>query len=144
VSKTWMLRSYHQDCESFELIFNKSKFEAMSTELQAIIRYGADAASSDMYWKAMKRYPDDLNGMRETQGVKTYITPNSVLDAQLKAWDVVIERESNADPFFKKVIESQKAYCSKTVAYHLEHTTPKEPAFRHFYGRSPTATSTVL
>ncbi|MDV7398190.1 hypothetical protein RZS08_42700, partial [Arthrospira platensis SPKY1] len=80
----------------------------------------------------------------ETQGVRTFITPNSILEAQLKAWDVVIERESNADPFFKKVIDSQKDYCSKTVAFHLEHTTPKEPAFRHFYGRSPTATSTVL
>lgn len=144
VSKTWMLRSYHQDCESFELIFNKAKFEGMSKELQAIIRYGSDAASSDMYWKAMKRYPDDLNGMRETQGVKTYITPDSILEAQLKAWDVVIDRESNADPFFKKVIDSQKAYCDKTVAFHLEHTTPKEPAFRHFYKRSPTATSTAL
>ena len=25
--KTYMLRSFHQDAESFELIFNKTKFE---------------------------------------------------------------------------------------------------------------------
>ena len=144
VSKTWMLRSYHQDCESFEIIFNKAKYQALPAELQAIVKYAAEAASSDMYWKAMARYPDDLNKMRNEQGVKTYITPDSVLEAQLKAWDVVIERESNADPFFKKVIDSQKAYCETTVGYHLEHTTPKEPAFKHFYGRNPTDTSTPL
>lgn len=144
VSKVWMLRSYHQDCESFEIIFNKVKYETLPAELQAIIKFGAEAASSDMYWKAMHRYPIDLNAMRETQGVKTYITPDSVLEAQLKAWDVVIERESAADPLFKKIIDSQKAYCNATVAYSLEHTTPKEPAFEHFFGRKPTDTSTIL
>jgi TRAP-type mannitol/chloroaromatic compound transport system substrate-binding protein len=144
VSKTWMLRSYHQDAESFEIIFNKAKYEGLPAELQAIVKYASEAASSDMYWKAMKRYPDDLNKMRAEQGVKTYITPDSVLEAQLKAWDVVIERESKADPFFKKVIDSQRGYCETTVGFHLEHTTPKEPAYKHFYGKNPTDTSTPL
>lgn len=144
VSKVMMMRSYHQDCESFEIIFNRRKFNAMPSEFQAILKYAAEATSSDMYWKAMKRYPDDLEAMRTQQGVRTYITPSSVLEAQLKAWDVVIERESAANPFFRRVIESQKAFCAKTVAFHIEGTTPKEPAYEHFFGRKPTADSTVL
>jgi TRAP-type mannitol/chloroaromatic compound transport system substrate-binding protein len=82
--------------------------------------------------------------MRSEQGVKTYLTPDSVLQAQLKAWDVVIERESKADPFFKKVIDSQKAYCEKTVSFQLENSTPKDPAYEHFFGKKPTAGSTPL
>ena len=144
VSKTLMLRSYHQDAESFEIIFNKAKFSALPAELQAIVKYAADAASSDMFWKAMKRYPDDLHKMRAEQGVKTYLTPDSVLQAQLKAWDVVIERESKADPFFKKVIDSQKAYCEKTVSFQIENSTPKDPAYEHFFGKKPTAGSSPL
>ncbi len=144
VSKVWMLRSYHQDCESFEIIFNRRRFQGLPEELQAILKYASEAASSDMYWKAMRRYPEDLEKMRTEQGVRTYITPDSILEAQLKAWDVVIERESGANPFFKKVIESQRAFCEKTVAFHLEGDTPKEPAYEHFFGRKVTADSTIL
>jgi TRAP-type mannitol/chloroaromatic compound transport system substrate-binding protein len=144
VSKTWMLRSYHQDAEAFEIIFNRTKFNALPAELQAIIKYATEATSSDMYWKAMQRYPADLEGMRKEQGLQTYITPDSILEAQLKAWDVVIERESSANAFFKKVIDSQRAFCEKTVAYHLEGNTPKEPAYEHFFGRKPTADSIIL
>jgi TRAP-type mannitol/chloroaromatic compound transport system substrate-binding protein len=144
VSKTWMLRSYHQDAEAFEIIFNRTRFNAMPAELQAILRYATEASSSDMYWKAMHRYPDDLEKMRKEQGVRTFITPESILQAQLAAWDVIIKRESDANPFFKKVIDSQMAFCRKTVAYHLEGNAPKEPAYEHFFKRKPTADSTVI
>src|SRR5690606_7559792 len=121
VSKTLMMRSYHQDCEAFEIIFNRTRFQQLSPELRAILKYAAEASSSDMYWKAMRRYPEDLEKMRSEQEVKTYVTPDEVLQAQLKAWDVVIERESTADPFFRRVIESQRAYGEKTVAFHIEN-----------------------
>ncbi|MCC5884494.1 MAG: TRAP transporter substrate-binding protein [Halomonas sp.] len=143
VSKTWMLRSYHQDCEAFEIILNKTKHDSLPEEFQAILQYAAKAASSEMYWKAMERYPRDLNAMREQQGVQTYITPDSVLQAQLEAWDKVIENESR-DEFFRRVVEHQREYCERVVGYHLEHTTPKEPAYVHFYGKAPTDTSTLL
>ncbi|WP_104202293.1 TRAP transporter substrate-binding protein [Billgrantia saliphila] len=143
VSKTWMLRSYHQDCEAFEVIFNKNKHDSLPEEFQAILQYAAKAASSEMYWKAMERYPKDLQAMREEQGVETYITPDSVLQAQLDAWNTVIENESQ-DEFFKKVIDHQREYCERVVGWHLEGTTPKAPAYRHFFGREPTDSSTIL
>lgn len=143
VSKTWMLRSYHQDCESFEIMFNKQKHDSLPEEFQAILQYAAKAASSEMYWKAMERYPKDLQAMREQEGVTTYITPDSILEAQLQAWDKVIEEQSQ-DPFFKKVIDHQREYCERVVGWHLEGTTPKEPAYRHFFGRAPTDTSSSI
>ncbi|MCC5812872.1 MAG: TRAP transporter substrate-binding protein [Ectothiorhodospiraceae bacterium] len=141
VSKVWMLRSYHQDCECFEIIFSKRRFDGLPEELKAILKYASEAASSDMYWKAMRRYPEDLEKLRTEGGVQTYITPDSVLQAQLEAWDKVIERESAQSEFFKKVIDSQRAFCEKTVAFHLEGNTPKEPAYEHFFGRKPDSES---
>lgn len=144
VSKVWMLRSYHQDCESFEIIFNREKYNSLPEEFQAVLEYAAKAASSEMYWKAMERYPRDLQHMREEQGVETYITPDSVLQAQLDAWDTVIERQSAEDEFFKKVVDHQRDYCERVVGWHLEGNTPKVPAYEHFYGRKPTDTSQEL
>ncbi len=42
VSKDYMLQSYHQSAECFEIIFNKTKFDALAPELQAIIKYAAE------------------------------------------------------------------------------------------------------
>ena len=42
VAKVFMLQSYHQAAESFEIIFNKTKFDALSPELKAIVKYAAE------------------------------------------------------------------------------------------------------
>jgi len=133
VSKVYMLQSYHQSCECFEIIFNKTKYQSLPADLQAILKYAAEAASADMSWKAMDRYSKDLEEMRTAQGVKTYKTPDSVLEAQLAAWDKVIEAQSS-DPFFAKVIESQKAWTKRVVGFQLEYEVAQEPAYRHFFG----------
>ncbi len=51
VSKVYMLGSYHQAAEFFEIIFNKTKFDALEKEHQAILRYASEAASSANYWR---------------------------------------------------------------------------------------------
>src|SRR5207244_12762917 len=35
VSKFFMVQSNHQQCESFEIVFNKAKFDALAPELRA-------------------------------------------------------------------------------------------------------------
>ncbi len=133
VSKVYMLQSYHQSAEPFEIIFNKTKYDALPAELQAILRYAAEAVSSDMSWKAMDRYSKDLEAMQAEQGVKVYKTPDSVLEVQLAAWDKVIATLS-ADPFFAKVVDSQKAWVKRVVGFDLEYEVAQEPAFKHFFG----------
>jgi len=133
VSKVYMLQSYHQAAECFEIIFNKTKYEGLPEDLRAILKYAAEASSADMSWKAMDRYSKDLEDMRANQGVKTYTTPDSVLQAQLAAWDRVIEAQSS-DDFFAKVIDSQKAWVKRVVGFQLEYDVPQAPAFNHFFG----------
>ena len=45
-------------------------------------------------------------------------TPKSIFQEQLKAWDVLTKRLSDEDPFFAKVVESQRAWA-KRVAYYM-------------------------
>ena len=131
VSKDYMLQSYHQSAECFEIIFNKTKFDALSPDLQAIIRYAAEAASTDMSWKAMDRYSKDLEALRAA-GVNVHRTPDSVLQAQLAAWDKVIAAQS-ADPFFAKVVESQKAWAKRVVATQFDMEVDQKMAYDHFF-----------
>ena len=53
--------------------------------------------------------------------------------AQLDAWDIVIERISNEDPFFAKVIESQKAYAKNVMNYLNLNQPDYKLAYDHYF-----------
>src|SRR5687767_13542911 len=70
VSKICMLQSFHQCSEQFEILFNRTKFEALPEDLRSMVGYAAQAASADMSWKAIDRYSKDYLELQEKQGVK--------------------------------------------------------------------------
>jgi TRAP-type mannitol/chloroaromatic compound transport system substrate-binding protein len=133
VSKVYMLGSYHQAAEFFEIVFNKNLFNSLAKEQQAILEYAAEAASSDNFWKGIDRYSKDLIWLRDKAGVKLYRTPQSVMSAQLKAWDVLIDRISKADPFFAKVLKSQKDFAHRASYYYLLNQCDYKLAFDHYF-----------
>ena len=132
VSKVYMVQSFHQDMECFEIIFNKNKYNALPKEVQALLKYAVEAASADMSWKWQKRYPEDLVKL-EKAGVKVYETPKSVLEAQLAAWDKIIPKLSQENKFFGRVIESQKAWAKTVVADRAQFESPRGLASEHFF-----------
>jgi TRAP-type mannitol/chloroaromatic compound transport system substrate-binding protein len=132
VSKVYMLQSYHQAVECFEVIFNKDRYDALQPDLQAILKYAAEAASADMSWKQQDRYSADLEKIKAA-GVAVHKTPESVLQAQLAAWDKMLEVRSGEDPFFAKVIESQKAWVKRVVGFYRDYSVSRDMAFEHFF-----------
>src|SRR5690606_7575116 len=114
VSKVCMLRSFHQCSETFEILFNKTKFDALPPKLKAIINNAVEASSADMSWKAIDRYSKDYEAMQK-QGVKFYATPNAILQDQLKTWDEVVKKKEAENPMFKKVNASMKAFAQRTT-----------------------------
>jgi len=134
VAKNFMLQSYHQNTETFEVLFNKPKYDALPNELKAIVRHSAEAASADMSWKQQLRYPNDLQEMAQRQGVNVQVTPRPILEAQLRAWDGVL-RNLESDPFFKKVTDSQREWCRRVSAFYLRYQASSALAFNHFFAR---------
>ncbi|NDW52422.1 TRAP transporter substrate-binding protein [Aliiroseovarius sp. PrR006] len=134
VSKHYHLASFHQSQEFFEISFNKDRFNGLASEHQAIIKSASDAENSAFYWGNTKAYSDDLVKLQTEEGVNVYRTPDSVLSAQLKAWDTVIDRISAEDPFFAKVIESQKAYAKDVMNYLNLNQPDYKLAYNHYFG----------
>jgi TRAP-type mannitol/chloroaromatic compound transport system substrate-binding protein len=133
VSKHYHLASFHQSQEFFEVTFNKKKYERLPDELKAILKYASEAENSNFYWNNTLRYANDLNTLRDEQGVNVYRTPDSVMAAQLDAWDIVIARMSEQDEFFAKVIESQKAYAEKVLGYLNLNQPDYKLAYGHYF-----------
>src|SRR5688500_2022109 len=94
VSKACMLDSSHQNAEQFEIMFNKTKFDALPAKMKAIIENAVEAASQDMSWKAVDRYSKDYIDMQQKQNVKFYKTPDSVLQRQLTAYDAAADKKA--------------------------------------------------
>lgn len=134
VSKHYHLASFHQSQEFFEVTFNKKKYDGLSPELQAILKYASEAENSNFYWHNTRRYAEDLVKLRDEQGVNVYRTPDSVMAEQLKAWDIVVERISGQDPFFAKVVESQKAYAKDVMNYLNLNQPDYKLAYQHYFG----------
>ncbi len=133
VSKHYHLASFHQSQECFEVTFNKKKFDSLSKELQSILEYASEAENSNFYWYSTLRYADDLIKLKEKSGVNVYRTPDSIMQDQLVAWDVVLDRISAKDPFFAKVVKSQKDYAVKVMDYLLLNAPDYGLAYKHYF-----------
>jgi TRAP-type mannitol/chloroaromatic compound transport system substrate-binding protein len=141
VSKVCMLQSYHQNAEQFEILFNKTKFDALPEQVKAIISNAVEAASQDMQWKAIDRYSKDYLEMQTKDGVKFYKTPDAVLQKQLEVYDEVVKKKAGANPFFKEVIESQLAFAKRATRWEQDTLTNRKMAFAHYFG--PNAKSPI-
>jgi len=132
VAKNYMLGSHHQATEYFEIMINRTKFEGLPKEQQAILQYAAEAASSANEWRGMNQYSKDLQELISKDKVSVLRTPQSVFDAQIKAWDGLIA-ELSKDPFMKKVMDSQKEWVRRVVYYNMMNATDYKGAFNHHF-----------
>jgi TRAP-type mannitol/chloroaromatic compound transport system substrate-binding protein len=132
VAKNYMLGSHHQATEYFEIMINRAKFNSLPKEHQAIVQYAAEATSSANEWLAMNQYSTDLQELISKDKVNVHRTPQSIFDAQIKAWDGLIATLAK-DDFMKRVMDSQKAWVRKVVFYNMLNATDYKGAFNHHF-----------
>jgi TRAP-type mannitol/chloroaromatic compound transport system substrate-binding protein len=135
VAKFYMMGSFHQAMEFFEIAFNKKKHDALPKDLQAILRVAAEAASSSNWWTAMDNYSRDLDELINKDKVTVKRTPKGVFDAQIKAWDAVTKKLSDEDPFFKKVVDSQRAWSKRVAKYMFLNEADYLVGYEHIHGK---------
>jgi TRAP-type mannitol/chloroaromatic compound transport system substrate-binding protein len=134
-AKICMLRSYHQPAEAFEILVNRARFEALPDDLRAIVSRAADAAGSDLSWKALHRYSQDYEWLQREKGVEFRRTPPDVLRAQMQAWSALAKRISRESPIGEKVIKSQLAWARRTVGWTREATVDPRLAYDHWFAK---------
>jgi len=134
VSKVCMLQSYHQNAEQFEIMFNKTKYDALPEKIRAIIAVATEAAGQEMAWKAIDRYSRDYEEMQTKDKVKFYKTPDSILQKQLEIYDQVVEKKSAENPLFKEIVESQLAFAKRATQWEQDTVVSRRMAYNHYFG----------
>jgi TRAP-type mannitol/chloroaromatic compound transport system substrate-binding protein len=134
VSKVCMLQSYHQNAEQLEIMFNKTKYDALPEKMKAIIAVATEAAGQEMAWKAIDRYSKDYEELQTKDKVKFYKTPDSILQKQLEIYDQVVEKKSAENPLFKEIVESQMAFAKRATQWEQDTVVSRRMAYNHYFG----------
>jgi TRAP-type mannitol/chloroaromatic compound transport system substrate-binding protein len=105
----------HESNSMLELIMNGDVWKGLTPAQQDAVR----TATFDTFvrWgiKWQKQNADAIEEMRTKHGTQILRTPPEILIEFMKTWDKMAVEESAKDPFFKKVLESQRVYAAKVV-----------------------------
>jgi TRAP-type mannitol/chloroaromatic compound transport system substrate-binding protein len=119
VFKYYSIQGLHQAVDFADVIINGAKWRALQPDLQAIVEVAIQATMID----AMAYFPQEnakaLNEIK-AKGVTIFDAPPDYAPAWIKASKKVLAGFEAKDPFFKKVLESQRAFAKVVVPYGRE------------------------
>jgi TRAP-type mannitol/chloroaromatic compound transport system substrate-binding protein len=105
----------HESSSIGELMINSEVWASLPAQQQEAIRSATSETFLRWWAKWQLQNADAIKEMAEKHGAQLLRTPPDVLIAFFKAWDEIAKEESAKNPFFKKVLDSQRAYASKVV-----------------------------
>lgn len=113
--KYYYMPGMHESVTVGELLINLDVWNSLPDDLQAIV----EAASMETYvrWAVWfdKLNANALTTLQEKHNVNVMRTPDEVNYQFLKSWDELAADISKKNPFFKKVLASQRAHASIVV-----------------------------
>jgi TRAP-type mannitol/chloroaromatic compound transport system substrate-binding protein len=131
VAKYYSMGSFHQAQEFFEIIFNKDKYNALSPDLKAILKYAAEAASTASTALAHENYSKDLQELIVKHKVQVSRTTQDVYKGQLASWDKVTAKLEQEVDMFKEVNDSFRAWSKRVGFYHFTNEADYKLAYEH-------------
>ena len=105
----------HETNSMLELIINTDVWKDLAPQQREAVRSATFETFVRWGIRWQRQNADAIEEMRTKHGTQMLRTPPSILIAFLKTWDVMAKEESAKSPFFKKVLDSQRAYASKVV-----------------------------
>ncbi len=105
----------HENVTIGEILINGDVWKKLSPTHQEIIKTAADATFIIWWAKWQRQNADAIRTLQEKHGVHILRTPPEILVEFLKTWDKIAAEETAKNPFFKKVLESQRQYASLVV-----------------------------
>lgn len=114
VWKHYYMPSAHEPATVLELLINGEVWRKLPDDLKEIIKSATWETTFRYQIMTHRQNAEALQKLREL-GVTIHRTPDSVLKGVIEAWNKIMEEEAAKNPFFKKVLESQRKYASLVI-----------------------------
>jgi len=135
VWKNYYLPGMHENTTVAELLVNQDVWNKLPPDLQSIVESACIYTFIRWQAKFNKYNSEALKTLREKHGVTISKTPEDILITFLKAWDKIAAEESAKNPFFKKTLESQRAFASVLVPARSFMFPPYSFAAEYYWGK---------
>jgi TRAP-type mannitol/chloroaromatic compound transport system substrate-binding protein len=133
VTKYLYMPDLRQPASYQEVLIGKRQWAELPADLKAIVKWACLAEII-----RMTAYSVDLDGkaveeFERRHGVQIRRTPPDVLKAQLEAIDKVYEAEAKKNPFFARVLSSQREFAQRAVPHAQRIRPPIDMVVQHYW-----------
>lgn len=118
VAQYYYYPGWHEPGPTLEFIVNKTAYDALPDDLQAIIEVASRAVNQDMLDEYTARNNAALTELVETHGVELRQLPDDVLRELSRISTQVVAEMAATDPFVRKVADSINAFKEQSMQYH--------------------------
>jgi TRAP-type mannitol/chloroaromatic compound transport system substrate-binding protein len=123
----------HESVTIAEVVFNGDVWNSLKPQEREWIKSAANEAFLIWWTRWQKQNAEALRELQEKHGVQVLQTPAEILREFLKGWDKIVADESAKNAFFKKVIDSQKAYAALVVPMKRAYFPPYSFLANHYF-----------
>lgn len=118
IARYYYYPGWQEPGSTLELIVNKSAFEGLPEDLQAIIAVAAREANQDMLDQYTARNPVALKAMVERGDAELRRLPDDVLQRLYTLSRDIYAEQAAQDPLFRKVYHSYRDFLARVSDYH--------------------------
>jgi TRAP-type mannitol/chloroaromatic compound transport system substrate-binding protein len=132
VAKYFYTPGMHEPVTGGQLMVNKNVWAKLSPDLQEIVKVASVYATT---MRNMEFNRETAEACQElvTGGIQIVRTPDDILKNFLDRWETIQAEYAEKDPFYKKVIESQKKYAELVVPFRLSFWPPYDFAGNYYW-----------
>jgi TRAP-type mannitol/chloroaromatic compound transport system substrate-binding protein len=116
VFKHYQLASIHQFIDVGEVVISGKFWARLTPDMQEMVRTAAKATMIDTFSADIARNAAVLKKLRQ-DGITVSATPPDVHAALMQAAQRVLEKHSQKDPFYKKVVDSQVQFAREVAPW---------------------------
>jgi TRAP-type mannitol/chloroaromatic compound transport system substrate-binding protein len=131
-AKYYYMPSFRQPPTFHELIISKKRWDELTPDLQAIVKYACLAEITRLNAVIVDQDSKAAEELVTKHGVQIARTPDDVLRAELDAISKVLESEAQKNPFFARVLASQREFARRAVPHAQRMRPPMDAAVKHF------------
>ena len=120
VAKNYSLQGLHQAIGIQDIMINGKAWRELPPDIQAIVEAATTKSILDGIMYFVEENAKALQILTKEKGVKVFDAPPGYSEAFIKSSKKVLAKFEAKDPFFKKVLDSQRKYAQLVVPFTRE------------------------
>jgi TRAP-type mannitol/chloroaromatic compound transport system substrate-binding protein len=132
VAKHYYTPGMHEPVTGGQIIINKDIWAKLPPDIQEMMKVASVYATMQRNFAFNRETAEACKELIQ-EGIEIHRTPDDILKNFLDTWEKIQAEYAEKDPFYKKVIESQKKYAEMVVPFRLSWFPPYEFAGRYYW-----------